>query len=117
MLDIATADPIGEVLGRAAARDYSMFSQLVRHASRNQEDARRLKQRLDDEAAPVISEGEALVLQAPGIAALDRPAPLAEPGSVRLAALVNARLDAEPTAQLAMVLGVVAVVRESGGGP
>src|SRR4051794_41616346 len=86
------------------------FSQFAGDASCNQEDACGLEQGLDDEAEPVIAEGEALVLQDPGVGALDRPAPLAQTGSVRLAALVDGGFGPERPAQLAMVLGVVALV-------
>ena len=54
------------------------FSELASEAFCNQEDACALQQRLDDEAKPVIAEGEALVLQHPGVAALHGPAPLAQ---------------------------------------
>jgi len=54
------------------------FSQLTGEASCNQKYACRLEQSLNDEAKPVIAQGEALVLQQPGIAALDRPALLAQ---------------------------------------
>ena len=59
----------------------------------NQEDARTLQDRLDDEAEPVIAQGETLVLQHPGIAALHRPAPLAQSRSGWLATLVDLGRD------------------------
>ena len=80
---------------RAQQSPKSRFSQLLRQASCNQEDASRLKQRLDNEATPIVSESEALIFQHPGIAALDRPAARAEARSVRLTALVDPRFDAE----------------------
>src|SRR3954451_12325440 len=52
------------------------------------------------------AQGEALVLQEPGVAALDRPAPLAEPRPVRPAALVEPGLGPERPAQAAVALGV-----------
>src|SRR4051812_12413731 len=55
------------------------FSELASQASCNQKDARALKQRLDDEAKPIIAEGQALVLQHPSVAALHGPAALAQP--------------------------------------
>jgi hypothetical protein len=54
------------------------FSQFAGHASCNQENAGGLEQGLDDEAEAVVPQSEALVLQDPGIAAFDRPAPLAQ---------------------------------------
>jgi hypothetical protein len=48
VLDIATADPIGEVLGRAAARDYSMFSVIGEPVSEN-ENASCGQQRVNDD--------------------------------------------------------------------
>jgi hypothetical protein len=90
------------------------FSQFTSDAPCNQKDAGDLEQRLDDEAEPVIAECEALILQDPGVGALDRPAPLAQPRSMRLTAFVDMRLSFERAAQLAMVLGVVALVRKHG---
>src|SRR3954451_1393696 len=55
------------------------FSELSRDAACNQEYAGGLKQGLHDEAEPIVAQREAPVLEHPGIAALDRPAPLAEP--------------------------------------
>jgi hypothetical protein len=55
------------------------FSQFAGHASCHQEDACRLEQRLDDEAEAVVTQSEAFVLQDPSIAALDGPAPFAQP--------------------------------------
>ena len=55
------------------------FSELAREAFCNQEGAGGLQQRLDDEAKPVIAQGETLILQHPRVAALHRPAPLAQP--------------------------------------
>src|SRR5215207_10496241 len=60
------------------------FSELAREAFCNQEDACALQQRLDDEAKPVIAEGEPFVLQHPRVAALDGPAPLAQSRAGRL---------------------------------
>jgi hypothetical protein len=62
---------------------------------------------LYDEAEPVIAQRQAFVLQDPSIAALDGPAPLAQPRPVRLAPLMDTGLGAELAAQLAMVLGIV----------
>jgi hypothetical protein len=59
-------------------RDKRRFSELAGEAFCNQEDACALQQRLDDEAKPVIAQGQALVLQHPSVAALDRPAALAQ---------------------------------------
>src|SRR4051795_12436313 len=88
------------------------FSELTGEAICNQEYASGLEQRLDDEAEPVIAQGEASVLQYPGIAAFDRPAPLAQSRAARLTTLVNARLGMKGAAQLAMMLSVVALVGE-----
>ena len=55
------------------------FSELASEAVCNQEDACALEQRLDDEPEPVIAQGEPLVLQHPRVAALNGPAPLAQP--------------------------------------
>jgi len=67
---------------------------------------------LDDEAEPVIAQGEASVLQHPGIAAFDRPAVLAQCRPARLTPLVNARLGPKGATQLAMMLRVVAFIGE-----
>ena len=85
---------------------------MTGEAVRNQEYASGLEQRLDDEAEPVVAQGEASVFQDPGIAAFDRPAPLAQSRPARLTTLVNARLGTKGAAQLAMVLSVVAFVSE-----
>src|SRR3954447_23418650 len=55
------------------------FSEFAGEASRNQEETGGLGQGLDDEAEPVVAQRQALVLQQPGVAALDRPAPPAQP--------------------------------------
>src|SRR5215211_2630184 len=55
------------------------FSELAGEAACNQEYTGGLQQRLDDEAEPVIAQGEAFVLEHPGIAAFDRPAVLSQP--------------------------------------
>ena len=57
-----------------------------------QPEACSLEQRFDDVSEPVIAQAEALGLQQPGVGALDRPAARAQPRSVRLAALADARL-------------------------
>lgn len=54
------------------------FSHFRRKASSSREYACRLEQSLNDEVEPVIAQGEALVLQSPGTAALHRPALLAQ---------------------------------------
>jgi hypothetical protein len=54
------------------------LSQFPSKASCNQEETGGLEQELDDEAEAVVAERQALVLQQPGVAALDRPAPLAQ---------------------------------------
>src|SRR4051794_10616251 len=74
------------------------FSELAREAFCNQEYARALKQRLDDEPEPIIAQSEAPVLKHPGVAALDRPAPLAQSRSGRLATLVDLGCDTEEAA-------------------
>jgi len=61
---------------------------MPRHAACNHEYAGGLEQGLYDEAEPVVAQSEALVLEHPGIAALDRPASLAQSGSVRPTALI-----------------------------
>lgn len=55
------------------------FSEFPCEASCNQEYASGIQQGLNDKAEPVIAQREALVLQYPGIAAFDRPAPLSQP--------------------------------------
>jgi hypothetical protein len=55
------------------------FSELAAETTCNQEYAGCLKQRLDDEADAVIAQSETPVVQHPGDAALDRPAPLSQP--------------------------------------
>src|SRR3954449_10098797 len=91
--------PEAESLGWTVTDLQKRFSQFASHASCNQEDACGLEQGLDDEAEPVIAQGEALVLQNPGVGALDRPAPLAQTRPVRLAALVDVGLGPELAAQ------------------
>src|SRR4051794_22957490 len=90
------------------------FSQLADEATCNQEETGGLEQGLDDEAEAVVAQRQALVLQEPGVAPLDRPAPLAQPRPARPSALVQARLGPECPARLAVALGVVALVREHG---
>src|SRR4051794_2560259 len=55
------------------------FSELAGEAACYQEYAGGLKQGLHDEAEPGIAQGEAFVLEDPGIAALDRPGLLSQP--------------------------------------
>jgi len=74
------------------------FSELAGEAACNREYAGGLKQGLDNEAEPVIAQGEASVLQYPGVAAFDRPAPLAQSRSARLTTLVNAWLGTKGAA-------------------
>src|SRR3954465_6606117 len=78
------------------------FSELTGEAVCNQEYASGLEQRLDDEAEPVVAQRQAPVFQDPGIAAFDRPAPLAQSRPTWLTTLVNARLGPKGAAQLAM---------------
>src|SRR4051794_4529998 len=66
------------------------LSQSADEASCNQEETGGLEQGLDDEPEPVVTERRALVLQEPGVAALDRPAPPAQPRPARPAALAQA---------------------------
>ena len=84
----------------------SRFSELAGEPPCNQEYAGGLEQRLDDEAEPVIAQSEAPVLQHPGVAALDGPAPLAQSRSAWPTTLVDVRLGAEPATEFAVVLGV-----------
>jgi hypothetical protein len=58
----------------------------------NQEYAGGLKQGLDNEAEPIIAQGEPSVLKYPGIAAFDRPAPLSQSRSAWLPALVDGQV-------------------------
>src|SRR3982750_3587572 len=74
------------------------FSELAREAFCNQEYARSLTQRLDDEPEPIIAQSEAPGLRHPRVAALDRPAPLAQSRSGRLATLVDLGRDTEEAA-------------------
>src|SRR3954463_13393764 len=88
------------------------FSELAREAFCNQEYARALKQRLDDEPEPVIAQSQAPVLKHPSVAALDRPAPLAQSRSGWLASPVDLGRDAKEAAQSAMMLGIIPFVGE-----
>src|SRR3954452_24925551 len=88
------------------------FSEFSGEAACNQEETGGLEQGLNDEPEAVVAERQTLVLQQPGVAALDRPAPLPQPRAARLAALVEARLGPERPAQLAVGLGIVALVGE-----
>jgi hypothetical protein len=54
------------------------LSQFPGEASCNQEETGGLEQGLDDEALAVVAQRQASVLQDPGVAALDRPAALAQ---------------------------------------
>src|SRR4051794_18852202 len=75
------------------------FSEFAGEASRNQEETGGLEQGLDNEPEPVVAQGETFVLQQPGVAALDRPAPPAQARAARPAALVQARLGPRRPAQ------------------
>src|SRR5215203_1317162 len=83
------------------------FSELAREAFCNQEDAGALQQRLDNEAKPIIAQSEPFILQHPRVAALDRPAPLAQSRAGRLPTLVDLGRDTEEAAQLAMMFGII----------
>ncbi len=65
------------------------FSQFACEFFCTQEYAGDLKQALDDEAEAVVAQGEALVLQQSGVAALDRPAFAAQARPFWLAPLVS----------------------------
>src|SRR4051795_6031883 len=69
------------------------FSELASEAFCNQKDACALQQRLDDEAKPVVAQGETLVLQHPGVAALHWPATPAQSRSGWLASQVDLMFD------------------------
>lgn len=69
-----------------------------------------LGQNFDDKAEPVVAQAEALVVQQPGISALDRPAAPAQTGAVQLATLADARLGATPAAQVAVTLDIMGFV-------
>jgi hypothetical protein len=78
-LDCLAERPIG---GRAnSIRDdhKRRFSQSVCEVCCNQEYACGLQQGLDDEATPVITQAEPLVLEQPGDGALNGPAPPPSP--------------------------------------
>src|SRR4051795_11619078 len=90
------------------------FSELTGEAVCNQEYASGLEQRLDDEAEPVVAQSQAPVFQDPGVAAFDRPAPLAQSRAARLTTLVDARLGPEGAAQLAMMFADLAFVGQYG---
>ena len=66
----------GNGLLTSQAVDKRRFSEFTVEPSANQEYVGGLKQSLDDEAEAVVAECQAPVLQQPGEAALDRPAPL-----------------------------------------
>src|SRR3954452_297864 len=93
------------------------FSELASKAFCHQEDACALQERLDDEPEPVIAQSETLVLKHPRVAALHRPAPLAQSRAGRLTSQVDLRRDTEEAAQIAMVLSVVPFVGEHGADP
>lgn len=90
------------------------FSQFAGEASCNQECTSGLEQRLDDEAEPIITQGETFVLQHPSVAALHRPAPLAQPRAVRPTPLVQAGLGTEVAAEITVGLGIITLVGEHG---
>src|SRR4051812_50229689 len=75
------------------------FSEFSGEAACNQEETGGLEQGLNDEPEAVVAERQPLVLQQPGVAALDRPAPLPQPRAARLAALVEAGLRPQRPAQ------------------
>ena len=54
------------------------FSEFPYELFCNQEYACGLEQGLNDEATSVVAQRQSLVLQQPGVSALDRPAPLAQ---------------------------------------
>ncbi len=90
------------------------FSEISCEPGCNQEDACSLEQGLDDEVEPIVVQAEALVLQQPGVGALDRPAPLAQAGAIRLPALADAGFRAALAAQVAVALGVLGLVGKRG---
>jgi len=99
-------------LGHQFCRSKRRFSQFACQPSCSQEYACCLEQGLNDEATPIVAQGEALVLQQRGIAAFHRPALLTQGRSARLAAFVDVRLGAKAAAQGAIGLGIVAPTGE-----
>ena len=61
-------------------------------------------------AQPVVAQAEAVIFQQPGVGALQRLAPLAQAGAVRLSPVVDAGLVTVLGAQVAAGLGVAAPV-------
>src|SRR3954451_270978 len=86
------------------------FSQFPCQSGCNQEYASGLQQGLNDEAASVVAQAEALVLQQPTERALDGPAVSAQAGAMRSSALVDERLDLAGPAELTVPLGIIAFV-------
>ncbi len=90
---------------------------MASEACCNQEDACALQQRLDDEPEPVRAEGQAEgqapILKPPSVAAFDWPAPLAQSRSVWLPTHGDLGLGSEGAAQIAMLLSVITLVRET----
>ena len=73
------AAPIQESsIGTGWSGSKRRLSQFPGEAACNQEETVGLERGLDDEALAVVSERQALVLQDPGVAALDRPAALGQ---------------------------------------
>jgi hypothetical protein len=64
---------------------------------------------LNDQVAPVVSQAEALVLHQPTEHTFDRPTVSAQPGAMRLSALVDERLDLASAAQPTVPLGIIAL--------
>src|SRR3954451_24988255 len=86
------------------------FSQFPCQSGCNQEYASGLQQGLNDEAASVVAQAEALVLQQPTERALDGPAVSAQAGAMRSSALVDERLALAGPAELTVPLGIIAFV-------
>ena len=105
------------LLVRAQIRSKRRFSKFPGEPGCNQECACGLEQRFDDVSEPVVAQAKALVLQQPGVGALDRPAALAQARAMRLATLADTRLGAAPAAQVTVALGVVSFVGKGGPDP
>jgi len=86
------------------------FSQFPSQPGCDQEYASGLQQGLDDEAAPVVSQAKALVLQQPTERALDRPTVSARAGAMWPSTLVDEWLDLASTTEPTVPLGIIAFV-------
>jgi hypothetical protein len=86
------------------------FSQFLRQFGCNQKYASRLQQGLNDEAATIVSQAKALVLQQPTERALERPTVSAQGGTMWSCTLMDERLDLTGAAELSVPRGIITFV-------